>query len=70
MLIAIIVGTTVGAIAGQLGGAVDHALMRITDLFLSLPQLPLLLLIVYLFRDSLKKVLGPGDGRVHPDRRR
>ena len=25
--------------------------MRITDLFLSLPQLPLLLLIVYLFRD-------------------
>ena len=29
----------------------DHTLMRITDLFLSLPELPLLLLIVYLFRD-------------------
>ena len=62
MLISITIGTSVGAIAGQLGGAVDHTLMRITDLFLSLPQLPLLLLIVYLFRDALKKVLGPEAG--------
>ena len=51
MLIAISVGTAVGAVAGQIGGAVDSALMRVTDLFLSLPQLPLLLLVVYLFRD-------------------
>ena len=36
--------------------------MRITDLFLSLPALPLLLLIVYLFRDALKKALGPEAG--------
>jgi peptide/nickel transport system permease protein len=36
--------------------------MRITDLGLSLPQLPLLLLIVYLFRDSLRKALGPEVG--------
>ena len=62
MLISITIGTTIGAIAGQLGGAVDHTLMRITDLFLSLPQLPLLLLIVYLFRDSLKSALGPEAG--------
>jgi peptide/nickel transport system permease protein len=62
MLISITIGTSVGAIAGQLGGAVDHTLMRLTDLFLSLPQLPLLLLIVYLFRDSLKKALGPEAG--------
>jgi peptide/nickel transport system permease protein len=62
MLISITIGTSVGAIAGQLGGAADHTLMRITDLFLSLPQLPLLLLIVYLFRDALKKVLGPEAG--------
>jgi peptide/nickel transport system permease protein len=62
MLISITLGTTVGALAGQLGGVVDHTLMRITDLFLSLPQLPLLLLIVYLFRDSLKAVLGPEAG--------
>src|SRR2546428_738511 len=51
-----------GALAGQLGGAADHTLMRLTDLFLSLPQLPLLLLIVYLFRDVLKKTLGSEAG--------
>jgi peptide/nickel transport system permease protein len=62
MLISITIGTGVGAVAGQLGGAVDHTLMRLTDLFLSLPQLPLLLLIVYLFRDALKKTLGPEAG--------
>jgi peptide/nickel transport system permease protein len=62
MLISITIGTGVGAVAGQLGGATDHTLMRITDLFLSLPQLPLLLLIVYLFRDMLKKTLGPEAG--------
>jgi peptide/nickel transport system permease protein len=62
MLIGISVGTGVGAVAGQMGGATDHALMRITDLFLSLPQLPLLLLIVYLFRDTLTKTLGPEAG--------
>src|SRR4030095_78858 len=62
MLIAIIAGTAVGALAGFFGGTVDHTLMRLTDLFLSLPGLPLLLLIVYLFRDALKKVLGPEVG--------
>jgi len=62
MLIAITAGTMVGATAGHLGGTVDHVLMRLTDLFLSLPQLPLLLLLAYLFRDSLKKVLGPEMG--------
>ncbi len=62
MLIAITVGTAVGALSGQAGGVVDHTLMRVTDLFLALPQLPLLLLIIYLFRDALKKVLGPEAG--------
>ena len=58
MLVAISLGTVVGATAGFYGGLVDNVLMRITDLFLALPQLPLLLLIVYLFRDSMKKVAG------------
>ncbi len=62
MLIAISAGTAIGAAAGHVGGVTDHALMRITDLFLSLPQLPLLLLVIYLFRDILKKSLGPEAG--------
>ena len=42
-------GVLIGAIAGISRGAVDTALMWLTDLFLSLPQLPLLLLVIYLF---------------------
>ena len=62
MLIAISIGTAIGATTGYVGGTVDHTLMRITDMFLSLPGLPLLLLIVYLFRDALRKALGPEAG--------
>jgi peptide/nickel transport system permease protein len=62
MLIAVTVGTAVGAVAGQTGGAVDNVLMRITELFLAIPQLPILLLVVYLFRNSMTKALGPELG--------
>ena len=62
MLIAIVIGVAVGAVSGHFGGTLDHVLMRFTELFISLPPLPLLLLIVYLFRDALKKVLGPEVG--------
>jgi peptide/nickel transport system permease protein len=62
MVVAIALGTTIGAIAGFYGGLVDSLLMRLTDLFLSLPQLPLLLLVVYLFRDTLKAIAGPELG--------
>src|SRR5215467_680126 len=62
MMVSIVVGTMIGAIAGISRGSVDAALMLVTDLFLSLPQLPLLLLIIYLFRDALKSVLGVEGG--------
>ena len=58
MGVAVTVGVLVGAIAGMSKGPVDVALMWVTDLFLSLPQLPLLLLIIYLFRDALADVVG------------
>ena len=58
MLMAITVGVVIGAIAGISRGWVDTALMWVTDLFLSLPQLPLLLLLIFLFRDTLKRVFG------------
>ncbi|HTR88055.1 MAG TPA: ABC transporter permease [Reyranella sp.] len=62
MLVAALIGVTVGAIAGMSRGGVDAMLMWLADLFLSLPQLPLLLLIIYLFRDALTKVLGVEGG--------
>jgi len=58
MIIAILLGSVIGAVSGYLGGYVDEGLSFLTNLFLSLPQLPLLLLTVYLFRDSVTKVLG------------
>ncbi len=62
MLVAVSVGILIGAIAGLAGGKTDAALMWLTDLFLSLPQLPLLLLIIFLFRDTLKAIVGPELG--------
>ncbi len=62
MAIAIMLGTVIGASAGFFGGYVDQVLMRICDLFLSLPQLPLLILTVYLFREPVTKVFGLETG--------
>ncbi|WP_425340758.1 ABC transporter permease [Crocosphaera watsonii] len=62
MFVAIFLGTTIGAIAGFYGGVIDNLLMRLTDLFLALPQLPLLLLVVYLFREPIKQIAGPELG--------
>jgi peptide/nickel transport system permease protein len=36
--------------------------MRVTDLFLSLPWLPLLLLVIHLFRDAARRAFGPEAG--------
>jgi peptide/nickel transport system permease protein len=62
MLVACTVGVLVGAIAGMSRGGVDAALMWLADLFLALPALPLLLLIIYLFREQLSKLIGPEGG--------
>lgn len=57
VLLAVTLGTAVGAFAGYFN-RVDSPLMRLTDLFLSLPVLPLLLVLIYLFRDVLQAALG------------
>ena len=66
MLMGMVVGVTVGAVAGISRGAVDAALMWLTDLFLSLPRLPLLLILIYLFREALKNAFGPEVADVGP----
>jgi peptide/nickel transport system permease protein len=61
VLIAISLGTAVGALAGYFG-KLDSPLMRLTDIFLSLPILPLLLVIIYLFREAIAARFGPDVG--------
>ncbi|MBB4264131.1 ABC transporter permease [Bradyrhizobium sp. CIR3A] len=62
MLVSVVIGTLIGALAGMSRGALGHGLMWLTDLFLSLPQLPLLLLLIYLLREGLKSIFGPEGG--------
>ena len=62
MVVATTVGVVIGAVAGMSRKIADPVLMWVTDLFLSLPQLPLLLLVIYLFREQLKAVFGVEGG--------
>jgi peptide/nickel transport system permease protein len=47
-------GTTVGAIAGYYGGWIDTALMRFTDLILSLPLLPVAIVAAAWLRETFE----------------
>ncbi len=57
MILAIVVGTLVGVLAGYFR-ALDGVLMRFTDLVLALPLLPLLLLMMMLFQQPLRATFG------------
>ncbi|QYZ70752.1 ABC transporter permease [Neotabrizicola shimadae] len=61
MAISMVIGSTVGVLAGYFK-RLDNPLMRLTDLFLALPLLPLLLVLVMLFRDTLAGMFGPEAG--------
>ncbi|MGL4311829.1 MAG: ABC transporter permease [Paracoccaceae bacterium] len=59
--IAVGVGTSIGVTAGYFR-SLDGPLMRMADVFLSLPVLPLLLVIGLYFRDPLAWFFGPKAG--------
>jgi peptide/nickel transport system permease protein len=61
MFIAIVFGTLVGVLAGYFK-RLDGPLMRLTDMFLALPLIPLLLVLVMLFRDRMASIIGPELG--------
>ena len=61
MLLSVALGALVGVLAGYFRW-LDGMLMRTTDLFLALPLLPLLLVIILLFRDTLRSAFGPETG--------
>ena len=51
-IISITIGTVLGLIAGYFGGKIDMIIMRITDIFISFPDIMLILVVV--------SVVGPG----------
>jgi peptide/nickel transport system permease protein len=51
MGLAVLVGTTIGGVAGFYGGWVDNILMRITDMMLAFPQLFILIILAIALRD-------------------
>jgi len=53
LLVAVVVGTSLGLLAGWRGGLVDGALMRLADALLATPALFLLLMVAAIFRPSL-----------------
>ena len=61
MILTIFLGTFIGVTAGFYK-RLDGPLMRLTDLFLSLPLLPLLLVMMLLFREPLSSAYGPERG--------
>ncbi|NDW52604.1 ABC transporter permease [Aliiroseovarius sp. PrR006] len=61
MALSVLIGATVGILAGMIRW-LDAPLMRLTDLFLALPVLPLLLVTIMLWRDSLRSQFGAEAG--------
>ena len=61
MLLSLLLGAAIGVVAGYFR-RMDGFLMRLTDLFLALPLLPLLLVMVMLFREALSSRFGPETG--------
>jgi peptide/nickel transport system permease protein len=57
MLVSILIGTFIGLLSGYFRH-LDGILMRLTDLFLSLPLLPLLLVLMFLYGQAVKSIFG------------
>ncbi|MDQ6826232.1 MAG: ABC transporter permease [Candidatus Eremiobacteraeota bacterium] len=55
VLMEITIGTVLGALAGYYGGWTDYIIMRVTDVFLSIPLLPLLLVLTAIVAASSSK---------------
>jgi peptide/nickel transport system permease protein len=56
VLITVLIGLVVGSLAGFLGGRIDEILMRVVDVFLSIPEL--------IFALAIAAVLGPSFGNI------
>ena len=55
--VALLIGVPLGAVAGSFGGWIDNLLMRITDVFLSVPPMLLAIVLVALLGSSLTNAI-------------
>lgn len=55
--VALLIGVTVGALAGYFGGWTDNALMRLTELFQTIPAFLFAIVLVAIFRPSVATVV-------------
>lgn len=65
--VGILIGTVVGAVAGFYGGWVDNALMRLTDMFIALPRIFMLIIMSLLMRDldvAILRAYGGAGGII------
>jgi peptide/nickel transport system permease protein len=56
-VVAVLIGGTVGVLAGYFGGATDTVLMRVTDYFLVVPDVPLMIVVAAIWGPSLTHII-------------
>jgi peptide/nickel transport system permease protein len=59
------IGLVVGAVSGFYGGVVDEALMRLVDIFLSIPQILFVIVVIAVITQNNQSILGLGANNTH-----
>jgi peptide/nickel transport system permease protein len=56
-LVAVVIGGAIGIVAGYFGGMSEIALMRVTDYFLAIPVIPLMIVVAALWGSTLRNII-------------